>query len=520
MRVVVNGVATSLAGEPEQTLLDSLRLDLGLTGTKEGCRSGDCGACTVLVRESDQTSFYPVNSCILPLGQLEGQEVLTVEGLMRDGELHPVQAALIDHHGSQCGFCTPGFVMAISGWLDRQNHSQSGDQLTTHHLQEAIAGNLCRCTGYRPILEAARVAAQMPLPVLGEGRAASECHEPRPQASGQPGLAGAQVLKRPLTTATGNARKWPEEQDKEALAPFRIALEPSNGITRSFYEPVDLTSLHLVLSALPNATLIAGGTDLMLGVTQSGGTLGDVVSLSKVQALKALELGENTGVIGAGTSYSDLMDSAQIMWPELHRFLSRLGSPQIRNRGTVGGNLGTASPIGDMLPILLAMDAEVLISSAKGVVRPLSVGDFIQGYRQTALSPGDYIREIRVEGLQDFHRYYKVSKRQEDDIASVSVAVRVQVEGQRIREVRLAVGGVADRALRLLDLESQFIGKTLAEAKALDLSGPMGEAISPIGDVRASAAYRTAVTAGLVQRAMMEAAGDPMVTIYEAASNA
>jgi xanthine dehydrogenase small subunit len=281
-----------------------------------------------------------------------------------------------------------------------------------------------------------------------------------------------------------------------------------------------LTSLHLILSALPNATLIAGGTDLMLGVTQSGGTLGDVVSLSKVQALKALELGENTGVIGAGTSYSDLMDSAQIMWPELHRFLSRLGSPQIRNRGTVGGNLGTASPIGDMLPILLAMDAEVLISSAKGVARPLSVGDFIQGYRQTALSPGDYIREIRVEGLQDFHRYYKVSKRQEDDIASVSVAVRVQVEGQRIREVRLAVGGVADRALRLLDLESQFIGKTLAEAKALDLSGPMGEAISPIGDVRASAAYRTAVTAGLVQRAMMEAAGDPMVTIYEAASNA
>ena len=133
MRVVVNGVATSLVGEPEQTLLDSLRLDLGLTGTKEGCRSGDCGACTVLVRESDQMSFYPVNSCILPLGQLEGQEVLTVEGLMRDGELHPVQAALIDHHGSQCGFCTPGFVMAISGWLDRQNHSQSGDQLTTHH---------------------------------------------------------------------------------------------------------------------------------------------------------------------------------------------------------------------------------------------------------------------------------------------------------------------------------------------------------------------------------------------------
>jgi xanthine dehydrogenase small subunit len=513
MRVVVNGVATSVAGEPEQTLLDSLRLDLGLTGTKEGCRSGDCGACTVLVRESEQSSFYPVNSCILPLGQLEGQEVLTVEGLMRGSELHPVQAALINHHGSQCGFCTPGFVMAISGWLDRQNHTETGDHLTTHTLQEAIAGNLCRCTGYRPILEAVRAAAQAPLPVLGEVRDVSAGHEPSDQTPSN----DAQILRSARADLSASAVG---EQEMERLAPFRIALEHSLGMTRGFYEPVDLASLHLVLSALPNATLIAGGTDLMLSVTQSGEMLGNIVSLSKVQAIKTLELSKNTGVIGAGLSYSDLMESAKIAWPELHRFLSRLGSPQIRNRGTVGGNLGTASPIGDMLPILLAMDGEVIISSAKGAVRSLSVGEFIQGYRQTALSHDEYIREVRVEGLQDFHRYYKVSKRQEDDIASVSVAVRIQIENQLIRDVRLAVGGVADRALRLLDLEGQFIGKTLTEAQAFDFLGPMGEAISPISDVRASAAYRTAVTAGLVQRAMMEAAGNPMATIYEAASNA
>ncbi|MGB1740394.1 MAG: xanthine dehydrogenase small subunit [Pseudomonadales bacterium] len=534
MQVVVNGAVRTLVGEPEYTLLDALRLDLGLTGTKEGCRSGDCGACTVLIRESGQLPFYPVNSCILPVGQLEGQEVLTVEGLAQDGELHPIQGAMVDHHGSQCGFCTPGFVMALAGWLEHQKIKDVEDQPATQAIQEAIAGNLCRCTGYRPILEAARAALLKPLPVLGVGATAGQdaLSDPTNRSLAELGLErnqrgqmnpGEQApqaadLEQSSEIATASQTLGDSAQDR--VAAFRVGLDPNGGGARAFYAPEDLASLHLILSALPDAVLIAGGTDLMLAMTQSGGALGDVVSLSKVQAIQSIELNEDSGVIGAGATYSDLMDSARIAWPELHRFLSRLGSPQIRNRGTVGGNLGTASPIGDMLPILLAMDAMVVISSAKGVTRQLSIGDFIRGYRKTALNQSDYIREVRIQGLQDFHRYYKVSKRQEDDISSVSVAVRVQTQGQCIRDVSVAVGGVADRALRLADIESAFIGKSLTEASTLDISALVGEVISPISDVRASAAYRTAVTARLIQRAMIEASGDSMATIYEAASDA
>lgn len=479
----LNGNPRVQVGANDQTLLDYLRHE-GLTGTKEGCASGDCGACTVLIQDEVGGSHYPANACILPIQQLQHQGVLTVEGLANAEALNPVQAALIEQHGSQCGFCTPGFVMAMAGWLSAQPEATLSDHALMavnansigKSAREAISGNLCRCTGYRPILAAAYQALAHPV----ENRRL-------PDSFG----AGSDVTSSPQ----------PEVVSATAIG--------------AFYRPENLRSLEAILRLEPGAILVAGGTDLMLEVTQKQSQFSCLVSTARIDELKQLEFFEDQAVIGAGVTLSTLKQIAESAWPQLATFLSRLGSPQIRNRGTVGGNLGTASPIGDLLPIFLAMDAEVTVGDAEGNRRCIELSEFLTGYRQTQLGPGEYILSVRVQGLEDFHRYYKVTKRQEDDIATVGVSLRLKLDGDTIIRARIAVGGVAEKACRLRAIEAQLEGVRLTPQLIETIRAAVGSQIRPLSDVRASAAYRHVLTANLLARGLTAATGLETRSVFE-----
>ena len=358
----LNSALQTHSGRADETLLNYLRQS-GRVGSKEGCASGDCGACTVLVQAEDEHAYKPVNACILPVQQLSGQAVLTVEGLPNNDELHPAQVAMIATHGAQCGFCTPGFVMALAGWMDEQafsarldgdeqpkRNSKQAETMRLKACREAISGNLCRCTGYRPILQAASHLANT------SGAALFETHQ---------------------------------RLDK---ALFDSPPDQSGPYNTGFREPQTLGDLKGLLRQQPGANLIAGGTDLMLEVTQRQGRFDQLISLARVLELQSLEINADSAIIGSAVTYQDLQAAAELPWPALHHFLSRLGSPQIRNRGTIGGNLGTASPIGDLLPILLAMDATIVMSHFEEDDRKVPISEFLQGYRKTQLQPGNFIK--------------------------------------------------------------------------------------------------------------------------------
>ena len=480
----LNSALQTYSGRADETLLNYLRQS-GRVGSKEGCASGDCGACTVLVQTEDEHAYKAMNACILPVQQLNGQAVITVEGLPNNDELHPAQLAMIATHGAQCGFCTPGFVMALAGWMDEQAFSAGLDgdgppklnskQAETMRLKacrEAISGNLCRCTGYRPILQAAKHLAN------SQGAALFETHK---------------------------------RLDKVL---FDSPPDHSGPYNTGFREPQTLGDLKGLLRQQPSANLIAGGTDLMLEVTQKQGRFDQLISLARVLELQRLEINADGAIIGSAVTYQDLQAAAELRWPALHHFLSRLGSPQIRNRGTIGGNLGTASPIGDLLPILLAMDATIVMSHFEEADRKVPISEFLQGYRKTQLQPGNVIKEVEVTGLQDFLRYYKISKRQEDDIAAVSVAVRLKLDADHITLARIAFGGVAEQALRLPALEQALQGQTITETLMTALHQQVLLALNPISDVRASRGYRREMAANLLVRALKEARGLPMPQIY------
>jgi xanthine dehydrogenase small subunit len=252
----------------------------------------------------------------------------------------------------------------------------------------------------------------------------------------------------------------------------------------------------------------------MLEVTQKQGRFDQLISLARVLELQRLEINADGAIIGSAVTYQDLQAAAELRWPALHHFLSRLGSPQIRNRGTIGGNLGTASPIGDLLPILLAMDATIVMSHFEEADQKVPISEFLQGYRKTQLQPGNVIKEVEVTGLQDFLRYYKISKRQEDDIAAVSVAVRLKLDADHITLARIAFGGVAEQALRLPALEQALQGQTITETLMTALHQQVLLALNPISDVRASRGYRREMAANLLVRALKEARGLPMPQIY------
>ncbi len=463
LRFIRRGELVSLGNvPPERTLLEVLREDLGACGTKEGCGEGDCGACTVVLGEErgGRLEYRAVNSCIRLAHSVDGMALWTVEDLAgADGSLHPAQEAMVRGHGSQCGFCTPGFVMSLFGMY--QNHTCRGRAITRELAQEELSGNLCRCTGYRPILDAAQAMGEAPAVKVDE----------------------AQVL---------------------ALL-SSIRTEPGT----SYLAPGHLQDLLAARAAHPHAQVVAGCTDVGLWVTKQHRQFGKILDVTRARELRRIEPYEHHLAIGAAVSLTEAFAALVAERPVLKAFANRFAGLPVRNAGTLGGNVANGSPIGDSMPLLIALGAHVILMSQRGH-RQLPLEDFYTGYRRNVLAPDELLAWILVPRPRpgEFLRAYKISKRFDDDISAVCLAVNLELDASHtVARVRIGAGGVAATPVRARQTESVLAGKPWREAAAQEAAQALRAEFQPISDMRASAAYRREVLGNLLRRFWLETQG-------------
>jgi xanthine dehydrogenase small subunit len=462
------GRTVELTGfHPRSTLLDYLRLVERSVGTKEGCAEGDCGACTVALGrvKNGRFAYEPVCACVLLLGQADGAEVVTVEDLAEGETLHPVQAAMVEHHASQCGFCTPGIVMSLFA------HYQEGVRpVGREAVTDALAGNLCRCTGYRPIVDAALAACAGP-------------------AADRFALARAETASA-LAELAGEADVFFGDAERFFAAP-----RSEDALARLYAE-------H------PDATLVAGCTDVGLWITKGLAEIDKIISLGRVSGLGRLEDGGDHLRIGATATHADAHGALAALDPDLGELMRRFGSWQVRATGTVGGNLSNGSPIGDLAPALIALGAEIELRRG-GDVRRLLLENFFLAYRRQDRRPGEFVRGVTVPKLREGQafRCFKVTKRLDEDISAVMGAFKLFLDGRRIAAARVAYGGMAGTPKRA--------GATEAALRAASLDAPeswvaaldaLAADFQPMDDHRASAAYRALVARNMLWKALAEIA--------------
>lgn len=445
--------------DPALTVLQYLRQRRRRTGTKEGCGSGDCGACTVALGRVEQgrMCYETASACLTPLSALQGKQLITIEDLRQAGELHPVQQAMVDLHASQCGFCTPGMVMSLfvlqkqsTGW-DRQQ------------AEQALAGNLCRCTGYRPIMDAARQLCEHP-------------------------------IEDTFTQQEAHTVAW-----LNALA-RDIAEAPSDKAHPCFM-PTSLEQLAAYYLRYPQARLLAGGTDLMLDMAHAGSAHPPMIALELVEALRDAYTDDSHIHLGAGLTITQCENWLHTSVPAFAHALQRFASRQIRNRGTLGGNIANASPIGDTPPMLLALDAELVLQQGTDL-RTVPLHDFFLAYRKTALAPSEFISEILIPrgALLDNFRAWKVSKRADDDISIVFGAFSLQIEQGSIVQARVAFGGMDAVPRRAERCERVLLNQPWSRATVMAASQVLEQDFTPLSDARASADYRMQLARNLLLR--------------------
>ena len=465
-------VSTAINGRPVQLrgaavftpVSDLLRRDHGLCGTKVVCAEGDCGSCTVLVGRpaGDRVDYRAVCSCILYGGQLDGCHVVTVEGLKYEGRPNPVQTAMVACQGTQCGFCTPGFIATMCGAFE------SDPNLDEHRLRRELTGNLCRCTGYQSILEAGAAVDR------GQLRALNDLYP------------AAKVLP-PLAEAAGSA----------------VSLRHDDW---TFAKPVTVADAVAFRADHPACLIVAGGTDLGVQLNKGHRPFGDVLSLGGVAELAELTVCDGTVTAGATVTLSRLERAIADHIPGVADMLAYFGGPTIKNAATVGGNIGTGSPIGDTLPGWLVLDAAVELAGPGGSRRRVNLNDFYTGYRKTVMAAGEIIVRLHVPlpAAGDVFKLYKVSKRRDLDISTLSAAVRVRVVGGAIADVRLAYGGVAATVVRLPRAEAALLGRPPTEATFAAAADVASDEVKPISDVRGSADYRRRLAGNLLRRFYLE----------------
>jgi len=446
-------------------LLDHLRLVRGLTGTKEGCAEGDCGACTVLVGRSrdDTVDYEPVNACIRFLASVDGCHVVTVEHLGAGGTLRPVQRAMVDHNASQCGFCTPGFVMALQAlWMRTPTP-------TVTQAETALQGNLCRCTGYAPILRAA-------LDASAHGNPADD-----PLVALGPELA-------PRLAELRDGRRVVCGEGRNAV------ILPCSG-----------DDLAEVLAETPGATLIAGATDVGLWVTKELRDVGPAVFIGHLEDLAAVEVTSRDVTLGAVASYTGAEAALTGAFPHLTDYWTRIGGWQVRNMGTIGGNIANGSPIGDTPPPLIAMGAEITLRSARGR-RVLALEDFFLGYGRQDRAPDEFLETIRIPRPEAgrIDAAYKISKRRDEDISALAAGLSVLVRDGIIIRARIAFGGMAATPARARAAEAALEGQPWTEASLVAAGAALTDDFAPISDWRASAEYRMLAARNLLRRFYLE----------------
>jgi xanthine dehydrogenase small subunit len=477
LHFVQRGKVVSLDGvPPTRTLLEVLREDLHCTGTKEGCGEGDCGACTVVIGENQNGAlkYSAINSCIRLAHSVDGMAVWATEDIVQpSGALHPAQEAMVQCHGSQCGFCTPGFVMSLFGLYQ----NSQGQPITREDAQGALSGNLCRCTGYRPILDAAQAMQNLPRATVDE----------------------AEVLSK-----------------LELLAQQTRGLEANS----TYISPSNLRGLLTARTAHPDAQLVAGCTDVGLWVTKMHKDFGKVLDVTQVRELRQVEQYPHHIAIGAAVTLTDAFAALVADRPQLASFAHRFAGLPVRNSGTLGGNVANGSPIGDSMPLLIALNANIVLMRLhkdKIAHREMPLEALYTGYRQNVMAADEVLAWIKVPKATavERSRVYKISKRFEDDISAVCLAVNLHIEGGVVRSASIGVGGVAATPVRAIKTQAALIGKPWNAATVQNAIAVLRAEYSPISDMRASATYRSQVLGNLLQRYWLESQGLQAVSLEQ-----
>ena len=473
IRFIRRGEVVNLGNVPPgRTVLELLREDLGCTGTKEGCGEGDCGACTVVLGQIEDGALRlrAVNSCIRLAHSIDGMALWTVEDLAApDGSLHPAQEAMVQCHASQCGFCTPGFVMSLFGIY--QNHVSRGEPITRALAQEELSGNLCRCTGYRPILDAAQTMASLMPVALDENTLLSKL---------------------------------------ELLAQASYAQEPDS----AYKLPYTLTELLRLRAAHPAAQLVAGCTDVGLWVTKQHRQFDDIIDLTQVAELRQIEDLPDHFFVGAAVTLTDAFATLVNDRPQLHPFASRFAGLPVRNSGTLGGNIANGSPIGDSMPLLIALGARIVLMSGR-VRREMPLEDLYTGYRTNVMAADEVLAFIKVPKAtpEETLKVYKISKRYDDDISSVCLAINLHIEHGVVARASIGAGGVAATPSRAVQTEAFLTGQPWTPPTVHGAMAVLRAEFSPISDMRASGAYRSEVLGNLLQRYWLESQGVQQINL-------
>ena len=448
--------------DPNQTILNYIRTELKKTGTKEGCSEGGCGACTIVLGEliNNKIKYNSINSCISFVPSLNGKQLLIVEDLVsKDGKLHPVQDAMVRFHGSQCGFCTPGFVMSLFSMF--KNNKSFNNELIT----ESISGNLCRCTGYRPIIDAAKSLNKI------NRKDKFSKNENR-------------IIK--LLKKIKSRNIYIKKDDKV------------------YFSPKNIKDLKNIIKKNSNFNFLAGGTDLSLKVTKERKDILSIIDLKEIKELDFIKVNKNYMEIGAATPLIKFEDEIKKYYPDFYSVLKRYGSVQIRNVGTIGGNIATASPIGDTLPILLSLNAEVLIESFNQK-KVLPINNFFIDYRKTKLKKNEFIRSIKIPLFKkNIFKAFKVSKRFDDDISSVCGSFNFEINKNKIKEAFIAFGGMSAVPKRAKACEKILKNKPLTINTFDKAKNYLEKDLSPIGDMRASKEYRLEIAKNLLMKCFIE----------------
>ena len=457
--------------EPNETILNFIRLKLKKTGTKEGCAEGGCGACTIVLAElkKNDITYKAINSCIAFVPSLEGKQLLIVEDLIsKNNSLHPVQKAMVEYHGSQCGFCTPGFVMSLFAMY--KNFSSYDDKV----IEDSISGNLCRCTGYRPIIDAAK--------------------------------------------SLNNKNQLDQfEKDKKNTKALLKKIKQKNilinNLNKKYSAPRNIKELKKVIKKYPDAKLLSGGTDVSLIVTKEKKDINNIIYLNSIDELNYIKKKNNYIEVGATTKLIKFESFIKKYYPDFNSILTRYGSVQIRNVATIAGNIATASPIGDTLPLLLSLDSTIVIQDTKKKII-LPIKDFFISYRKTRLKKGQFISAIRIPIFRkNIFKAYKISKRIDDDISSICGSFNIEIVDKKIKKIRIAYGGMAPIPKRAINCEKILLNSDISEETIIKAKKVLEKDFQPIDDVRASSQYRMQVAKNLLTKCFLEIKSNKLIRL-------